>query len=140
VSAVLAKNGSYKSTTLTLNDDGTIAVGDLIEDDSLFKGGMPWQIDEGGEVGVAIGNKQVRRQMTVEERDIQLVATLVFAHTVLYHVLTLLPPLLLFPRSSQPQVVEFMDVDSFKVLKSLGEEDIFGDVKNRKLGSVAMGR
>ncbi|GMI42839.1 hypothetical protein TrCOL_g4921 [Triparma columacea] len=88
---------SYKSTTLTLNDDGTIAVGDLIEDDSLFKGGMPWQIDEGGEVGVAIGNKQ-------------------------------------------PQVVEFMDVDSFKVLKSLGEEDIFGDVKNRKLGSVAMGR
>ncbi|GMH55981.1 hypothetical protein TrRE_jg1421 [Triparma retinervis] len=97
VSAVLGKNGLYQSTTLTLNDDGTIAVGDLIEDRTLFKGGMPWQIDEEGGVGVAIGNKQ-------------------------------------------PQVVEFMDVDSFEVLKSLGEEDIFGDVKNRKLGTVAMGR
>ena len=68
------------------------------------------------------------------------VATLVLANTVQCHVLMLLPPLLLFPRSSQPQVVEFMDVDSFEVLKSLGEEDIFGDVKNRKLGTVAMGR
>ncbi|GMH96541.1 hypothetical protein TrST_g12614 [Triparma strigata] len=58
ISAVLNYNGVSSRAFLTLNDDGSVDLGDSEEDQSLFLGGMPWQIDAEGQVGMALDNKQ----------------------------------------------------------------------------------